>query len=140
MPGHQVIVVDLDWSSTGLWSNGHGVPYDHLEIPPWLLARFEFWSWWHSRSEPWANPREGATPNGPDQALFDAYGLSLAIDLQRCLGTDYEVRYLRSNKLASGIPFPECIDEVWASMAPGVQPKSKDWMNFFPIHAKRQQA
>jgi len=88
--------VDLDWGSTGLWvlkkpfqeTAGGNASYAAFRLPQWLIDRFDVWAQWHDAWEPWNDNK-----NEPDHELFEAYGLSLAIDLKRFLGPGYHVEY-----------------------------------------------
>lgn len=139
MNTREVIVVDLDWSSTGIWLNGGNVSYDRFNIPPWLLARFEFWSWWYNRWEPWRNTQEEAQLREPDEELFDAYGLSIAIDLQRHLGPTFAVLFRRKTVSCDNLPSPISIEEVYDHLSPETHPKSSQWSEFFPISSEQNQ-
>lgn len=87
--------IDVDWGSTGIWEikepkqryAGRCVAYEGLNLPKWLVDRFEYWTTWHDAHEPWKE-----TP-GLDSELWRAYAFSLAIDLKRTLGDDYYVEY-----------------------------------------------
>ena len=54
-----------------------------------LVERFNYWTSWYDTSKPWKR-RELV-----DDQLFEAYGLSLAIDLKRVLGHDYYIEFRR---------------------------------------------
>jgi hypothetical protein len=85
--------VDVDWCSRGIWQipsiahpyAGVCVTYESLDLPQWLIDRFDYWTSWHDIQEPW-NSREGV-----DSALYSAYAMSLAIDLKRHLGDNYYI-------------------------------------------------
>jgi len=126
------VLVDLDVSSTGIWVKGGNASYDYFDLPPWLIARFEFWTWWYNRWEPWTD-KDGGKDRKPDDELFQAYGLSLAVDLQRVLGPDVEVFYIGRKKEIS-IPYPRDIKEVEDHLPPNSQPSCNEWVKFFPIH------
>ncbi|MCX6906540.1 MAG: hypothetical protein NTY01_00695 [Verrucomicrobia bacterium] len=95
--------VDLDWGSTGIWEYSddkylHGnLSYASLRLPPWLIERFDYWTWWFNRM----TPETGA--NAPDDDLFEAYGLSLAIDLKLWVGERFDV-YYRKKKIELPVP------------------------------------
>ena len=90
------IRVDLDWGSTGIWlldapfqkTAGTNVAYDDFSLPSWLVDRFNVWTEWYNAWTPWKGDK-----NKPDQKAFEAYGLSLAIDLKRFLGDDHHVEF-----------------------------------------------
>jgi hypothetical protein len=84
--------VDIDWSSTGLWvkikNNGWAnTYYKNYELPQWLVDRFNYWTELFNAQKPEANEED----LNWDQ--FEAYGASLAIDLKRVLGEEYDVFY-----------------------------------------------
>ena len=92
-----LISVDLDWGSTGLWiyesarDGWSNLSYNYLALPDWLVGRFVFWTDWHNRKIP-----EDYQMPGDEEELFNAYQLSLALDLRRfldqCQPAKYEVR------------------------------------------------
>jgi len=91
----EILAVDLDWGSSGIWeleSTDHwvGVGYDGLGLPDWLESRFDFWTAWYNRHDPVSYRMDKE-----EVRLFYCYGMSLALDLRRFLGEDYEVRYGR---------------------------------------------
>jgi hypothetical protein len=127
-----ILIVDTDWSSTGIWireSDGikRNMGYERLNLPPWLVARFEYWTWWYNRWEAWTT---GADEREPDEILFEAYGYSLAIDLKRVVGGRYHVEF-RDKEIV--LPSPKDIDEVIGHLSPATQPKDTAWTEFFPI-------
>lgn len=127
-----ILVVDIDWSSTGIWireSNGRhaNLPYDSLDLPPWLVARFEYWTWWYNRSAPW---RSDARDRDPDNVLFGAYGFSLAVDLKRVVGDRFHVEYRKKEIV---VPNPEKVEEVAGQTWQGSEPEDRRWMEYFPI-------
>jgi hypothetical protein len=85
----------VDYGSGGIWEikepkqkhAGKGWTHDPAILPVSLQERFDYWTSWHDFQEPW-----NGWP-GPDNHLFEAYGLALAIDLKRVLGDDYYVEY-----------------------------------------------
>lgn len=99
----ETLYVDVDWSSTGLWSAKGNMSYERVDMPAWLRARFEFWTEWYNRWEPWNYEDDDPLSGKPDDELFDAYGLSLAIDLQRVLGASYDVHYMKTRKSANSV-------------------------------------
>jgi hypothetical protein len=56
-----------------------------LDLPQWLIDRFDYWTSWHDSCEPWRSRV------GVDSELYLAYAMSLAVDLKRHLGEDYYV-------------------------------------------------
>ncbi len=97
----------LDWCSTGIWAidtpfqqaAGANVSYESLNLPSWLIDRFNLWTDWYNEWEPW-----NSNLNEPEEELFEAYGLSLAIDLKRFLESEYYIEY---NEMEIEIdPFP----------------------------------
>ncbi len=101
------IRVDLDWDSTGIWvldnpfqkTAGRNASYEIFSIPKWLIDRFEVWTQWYNAQEP-----RRAGKDSIDQEYFDAYGLSLAIDLKRYLGADYHIEYMGKEIVNSTSP------------------------------------
>jgi len=89
----ELLRIDWDCSSTGIWvikeprqkSAGANLSYEGLDLPDWLVERFNYWTEWLESSESWNGHEE------PDEDLVRAYKLSLAIDLKRVLGDDYYV-------------------------------------------------
>jgi len=89
----ELLRIDWDWSSTGIWVikepnqryTGSNLDYDMLDLPPWLIERFNYWTEWLESSEPW-NRHETQ-----DDPLIAAYKMSLGIDLKRVLGDNYYV-------------------------------------------------
>ena len=89
----KLLRIDWDYSSTGIWAikeplqkyAGGNVEYASLNLPNWLVDRFNYWTQWLESSESWNGHEE------PDGILISAYKLSLAIDLKRVLGDDYYV-------------------------------------------------
>lgn len=86
--------LDWDWSCNGIWiiqeprqkhCGSHLSSYKSLNLPIWLIERFEYWTDWLESSAHW-NGHER-----PDKPLIAAYELSLAIDLKRILGDDYYI-------------------------------------------------
>ena len=103
--------VDLDWGSTGIWvldepfqkyAGGNLSDYKSLNLPYWLIERFNLWTDWYNSWEPWN--KDGDSQNEPEDELFDAYGLSLAIDLKQFLGDEYHVEYMKNEILNA--PYP----------------------------------
>lgn len=87
--------VDIDWSSTGLWvkikNNGWvNAQYDDYNLPRWLVERFDYWTKLYNSYPP------ETIDNEINWDQFEAYGISLAVDLKRVLGDDYNV-FFRSN-------------------------------------------
>jgi hypothetical protein len=77
--------VDIDWGSTGIWIEGGPLSrYSDLDLPDWLVERFRYWTGWYNSHAPW----NGETI---DHELFDAYALSLAVDLKRVVGERHRV-------------------------------------------------
>lgn len=86
--------LDWDWSRTGIWviqeprqiyAGLNLSSYQSLNLPGWLIDRFEYWTDWLGSSESWSGQET------PDKILLGAYELSLAIDLKRFLGDDYYI-------------------------------------------------
>ena len=127
----ETLVVDLDYSSTGIWSKGKdhnsNASYDWLKLPAGLMARFEYWSWWYNRYEPWAKDSEARAPN---EKFFEAYGLSLAIDLKRLVGDKFHVEF-RGEHIE--VPNPKTLHEVYDHLSPDTQPTDSAWMKEFPM-------
>ena len=106
MPNEDVTIfaIDLDWCSSGLWMYEQGndhwsmLGYECVDMPEWLVARFDFWTDWYNRKEP-----RHFEMSQDESEQFDAYGFSLALDLCRhltetCTET-FEVRYGRTRKV-----------------------------------------
>jgi FAD/FMN-containing dehydrogenase len=97
--------VDIDWGSTGIWIEGANLSrYSDLDIPDWLVERFRYWTGWYNSHAPW----NGETL---DHELFDAYAMSLAVDLKRVVGHRHRIFYLKKqivlvdeNKVRQSIP------------------------------------
>lgn len=95
-----IIAVDLDWCSSGLWKyevendRWRNLSYESVEMPEWLVARFDFWTSWMNRTDPMSDRM-----SKDESILFGAYGLSLALDLRRHLTEIFdepiELRYGR---------------------------------------------
>lgn len=95
-----ILAVELDWCSSGLWKyerkndRWFNLSYESVEMPDWLVARFDFWTSWMNRKDP-----VNDTMSKDESILFGAYGLSLALDLRRHVTETYEepieVRYGR---------------------------------------------
>ena len=98
-----VLAIDLDWGSTGIWilrgEHWLNLDYAPLNLPDWLIARFNFWTEWFNRQSP-----VSFCMQKKEERHFHAYGLSLAIDLRRVLGEEYEVRFGRSHVIALSSP------------------------------------
>ena len=127
-----ILVVDVDWSSTGIWIRGADgrnkhLGYDWLILLPWLVARFEYWTWWYNRWEFWT---PGAEDRKPDDTLFEAYGFSLAIDLKRVVGDRYHVEFRKKEIV---LPNPLNIQEIYDHLSPDTQATDSSWMRYFPI-------
>lgn len=91
------IYVWEEWGSSGLWilddeeprGVGGNVSYEEFNLPKDLVQRFEYWINWHDAIRPeWSDEK-----NNFDRFLFDAYGMSLSIDLKRFLGDKHRVFY-----------------------------------------------
>jgi hypothetical protein len=85
------LIVDVDWSSTGIWlcySDGKtcNASYEGFEFPKSLIERFHFWTAWHDNHSPW----NGETI---DYDLFRAYGRALAVDVKRIVKDETRVFY-----------------------------------------------
>ncbi len=86
------IVVSKDWGSSALWGRGkfgglaNFASYDAFSLPQWLIDRMNYWSDWYESRDP-------DRPDDVDWENFHAYGLSIAIDLKRFLGSEWEVQY-----------------------------------------------
>lgn len=83
------LIVDVDWSSTGLWlhrGNVVNVSYAKYKLPPWLVERFRYWTGWYNSKIP-------EKFDYSDMDLFNAYGRALAIDLKRIVGEKQRVFY-----------------------------------------------
>lgn len=93
------IYVWVDWESTGIWivdeKEGYlmNADYERFGLPQELVARFKYWERWYSDAMPGWNDEQNKT----DQKLFDAYGLSLAIDLKRFVGEKHRIIYGQPN-------------------------------------------
>lgn len=86
------IKVEVDWSSTGIWvkikNNGWAnAQYEDYDLPQWLVDRFNYWTELFNSQEP------ETIENDLNWDQFEAYGLSLAVDLKRVLGDDYNIFY-----------------------------------------------
>jgi hypothetical protein len=90
----ELLRLDWDWSSTGIWiiqepkqkyAGSNLSSYAVLNLPGWLIDRFEYWTDWLESSASWKGHET------PDKALLGAYELSLAMDLKRFLGDDYYI-------------------------------------------------
>jgi hypothetical protein len=84
--------VDIDWSSTGLWikirNNGWAnTYYENYDLPQWLVDRFNYWTELFNAQKPETINKD------LDLDQFEAYGTSLAIDLKRVLGKEYDIYY-----------------------------------------------
>lgn len=100
------IVVRKDWGSSALWGRGrfgglaNFTSYDELSLPQWLVDRMNYWSDWFDCRD----------PEQPDHHMdwedFHAYGLSIAIDLKRFLGAEWEVEYDAGYKTVHAVTPP----------------------------------
>ena len=85
------LIVDVDWSSTGLWvcvgTHNANVDYVDYELPDWLIGRFDYWTAWFNMNDP---QHIGETL---DFNLFNAYGRALAVDVKRLVGKEQRVFY-----------------------------------------------
>ena len=112
-----IFAIDLDWCSSGLWRYEQSdnrwcvLGYESVDMPEWLVARFDFWTDWYNRKEP-----RRFEMSADESEQFAAYGFSLAIDLCRHLTEtfvdNFEVRYGRTRKVslhqdALDSPLPE---------------------------------
>lgn len=93
------LMVDVDWSSTGLWvkikDNGWAnTDYEYYNLPSWLIDRFNYWTELFDSQEPTTIEEDLNWDN------FNAYGLSLAIDLKRVLGEKYHIYYGPDKEIA----------------------------------------
>lgn len=108
MKQHQLIHVWCDWESTGLWIRGvdgqlENAEHESFDLPQGLIERFKYWERWFSDTY----PEQSNEQNKMDPDLYDAYGLSLAIDLKRFVGEKHRVFY--------GHPtYPNCVEIVLA--------------------------
>jgi len=59
--------------------NLRSAEYEQFALPEEIITRFKYWENWFNDSRPGYNDEEDRF----DQKLYDAYGLSLAIDLKR---------------------------------------------------------
>lgn len=88
-----IIMVNKDWGSSVLWgrSSTGGMAnyssYEHFGFPSWLIERFDYWSNWYESNIP-----ENIS-DSLDWDSFEAYGLSLAIDIKRLVGDKFVVYY-----------------------------------------------
>lgn len=93
MKNNKSIHVWCDWESTGMWieEDGHlkNADYGLFALPQELITRFKYWERWFSDAVPEWNDEQNKT----DRKLYNAYGLSLAIDLKRFFGEKYRVFY-----------------------------------------------
>ncbi|MBU1630178.1 hypothetical protein KKD88_03830 [Patescibacteria group bacterium] len=107
MEDNQLIHVWCDWESTGIWirrdSHFGYAEYEDFGLPADLVGRFKYWERWHSDTY----PEQSNEQNKMDRDLYDAYGLSLAIDLKRFVEDKHRVFY--------GHPtYPNCAEIVLA--------------------------
>ena len=72
--------------------------YQGLDLPQWLIDRMEYWSAWYESYVP------EEIEVKMDWESFEAYGLSLAIDLKRIVGNRYVV-YYGTKKEIQIVPF-----------------------------------
>lgn len=95
MENNESIHVWCDWESTGIWTpmdeEGHlaNDEYERFNLPQDLITRFKYWERWFSDAVPGWNNKQNKT----DKKLYDAYGLSLAVDLKRFIGEKHRVFY-----------------------------------------------
>ena len=91
---NKLIYVWCDFESTGIWgltNEGYlgNADYERFDLPQGLVVRFKFWERWFSDTYvEWNDER-----NKMDRKLFDAYGLSLAVDLKRFTGDKHRIFY-----------------------------------------------
>ncbi len=107
MPTEDVTIfaIDLDWCSSGLWIYRQGdkrwgnIDYESVDMPQWLVSRFDFWTDWYNRKDP-----RNFDMRQDESDEFAAYGFSLAIDLCRHLTETFEetfeVRNGRTRKVS----------------------------------------
>ncbi len=92
-PPEDDLRVDIDWGSSGIWTRDLKMRhYSDLKLPDWLVDRFRYWIGWYNSQQP---ERVSETL---DSELFDAYGLSLAVDLKRVVGERRRVFYVGRKK------------------------------------------
>jgi hypothetical protein len=103
-----ILMISKDWGSTGVWvrtqSGGMAncTTYDRFNFPEWLVRKFDFWSVWYENNDPLEIEKI------LDSSLWNAYGLSLAIDVKRIVGDRYVVYYDTEQEIPL-IPF----DPAW---------------------------
>ena len=100
---------------------------EQLKKLPDACVDLIYWSWWYNRWEPWETDSAARELN---KKFFEAYGLSLAIDLKRVVGERYHVEF-RGERIE--VPNPKDLHEVFDHLSPDTQPKDASWMNEFPI-------
>lgn len=93
------LYVDIDWGSSGIWSieDGRGYVndiYGNFDLPDWLVKRFQYWTGWYN-----CEHQPGDINEKMDWESFNAYGLSLAVDLKRVVGDKYKVFWWADSKV-----------------------------------------
>lgn len=114
MNQNKTFYVWCDWESTGIWVADEKDPhlknadYQKYHLPQELITRFQYWERWFSDAMPeWNNER-----NKTDQKLYDAYGLSLAIDLKRFVGDKNRVVYGSPTYVDGKPTYNECTEII----------------------------
>jgi len=92
MEKQQSVFVWYDWGGPGIWVMGEdgnlrSAEYEQFALPEEIITRFKYWENWFNDSRPGYNDEEDRF----DQKLYDAYGLSLAIDLKRLFKEKHRV-------------------------------------------------
>lgn len=90
---------DIDWSSTGKWvkiknAGWANTQYEDYDLPKWLIERFNYWTEFYN-----SYPSE-TIEKDMNWDQFEAYGISLAVDLKRVLGNEYNVFYGSQTEIA----------------------------------------
>ena len=106
-----ILMISKDWGSTVVWLRdetggmANCTTYEGFDFnfPEWLIRRFDFWSAWYESNDP-LHIEETL-----DLRLFNAYGISLAIDVKRIVKDRYVVYYSADQEVPF-IPFdPDCL-------------------------------
>lgn len=84
----------MDWGSTALWvpNDSGGISnvstYERYKLPEDFIRRMKYWAAWFDNRRVEVEDQQ----NQIDDELFEAYGLSIAIDLKR-LKHDHKIFY-----------------------------------------------
>lgn len=94
MENNESIHVWCDWGSTAIWLAGEdgylkNADYGLFALPEKLIIRLKYWESWFNNARPECSNEENKT----DEKLYDAYGLSLAIELKQFVGEKHRVFY-----------------------------------------------